>query len=84
MIQLEYYHFVTFNEFMDIGNDHQWLLTSQKRKSNQIKKRQPGHIMFPIVNEGIHMQISLQDQGIYSPRSGSVGFSRLKTQFLQE
>lgn len=56
-------------------------ITKKKIKS---KERQPGHIMFPIVNEGRHMQISLQDQGIYSPGSGSVGFSRLKTQFLQE
>lgn len=30
MIKLEYHHFTTLNELMDLGNDHQWLQMSQK------------------------------------------------------
>lgn len=32
MIELEHHYFATPNELMDLGNNHEWLLTSQKRK----------------------------------------------------
>ena len=36
---IDYHHLVIFNEIMDLGNDHKWLLTSQK-------ERQPVIIMY--------------------------------------
>ena len=32
MTELGYHHFVTPNELLDLGNHHQWLLTSQKEQ----------------------------------------------------
>ena len=32
MIELEHHYFATPNELMDLGNNHEWLLTTQKRK----------------------------------------------------
>lgn len=33
MVELEYYHFATSNELMDLGIEEQWLLTSPKGKA---------------------------------------------------
>lgn len=35
-IELEHYHFATPNGIIDLGNDHQWLLISQKEKQQNI------------------------------------------------
>lgn len=34
-IELEYYHFATPGGIIDLGNDHQWLLISQKRETTE-------------------------------------------------
>lgn len=38
MIQLEHHHFVTFNESVDLGNDHRWLLTYHKEMELNIMR----------------------------------------------
>ena len=75
VMQLEYYLSVTFNELMDLGNDQWSSMAAKERQSN---------IICIVVDDVVYIQLSLKDQSIYSPRSGSVGYSRLMIQFLQE
>lgn len=51
-MQLEYHHFVNFSELIDLGNDHQWLLTSQKERQS--------NFMCLVVDDVVHIQASLQ------------------------